>query len=135
MKSSEWLEEIQNYIDSSSEISYTTSTDLFIGRFFTFDDIVTVPSLTLYEESGEIIVGRLNKQNRNIRFVIRDKNVQDVLDRAHAVYEFLIENRVIEGTNYRTQLQTVFKSPSIMDVLQSSIFIADTVIGYLVTAN
>ena len=125
----------QNYIDSSTEISYTTGTDLFVGRIFTFEDILTAPSLALYEESGEVQFGRVTKQNRTLRFVIRDRTVQTILERAYAIYNFMCEHRVIEGTIFNTRLYYVFRTPAIIDLTNANIYMADFVLGYIVTAN
>ena len=134
MKTSGWLEEIQDYIDSSTDIVYTTTTSLFISQTFIYDKILTAPSLTLYEESGDITFGRITKQGRNIRFVFRDSSTSVVLDRAHSFFEWILDNRVIETTNFKTQSYRVFRPPAFVDVV-SDIYIADCVIGFTVTAN
>jgi len=135
MKSANWMEEIQDYLNAATQISYTSATDLFIGQIFSFDDILTAPSLTLYEEGSEITFGRINKQQRNLRFAFKDTSYETVMSNNHSVYEFMIKNRIISSTHYKSSVNIVFRTPSLVDVYRSNIYISDFVLGFIVTAN
>ena len=131
LKVQNFLEELQSYICAA--FGYTAGTDCLLGRIFELTDIVTTPSLTIYEEGGEWISGRQWKQRRNIRFVFRDKKQIDALNRALAFCEWLDKNRRITTDSFETRFALVFRVPGPVPSGRNGFFIADCVIQFLVT--
>lgn len=133
--SANWAEETQTYLTANSGLGYVNSVSCFIGRIFLIDDVTAVPSLTMYEEDGSVVFGRIDKQTRTVRFVLRDTTAHGSLDRAHALLEWVMRHRVWKTATYNTQLARVWKTPGLTPPAPEGVFASDVVVQFLVTSK
>ena len=132
LKLDDWPEEIQDYI--AANLSYTVGTDLFVGHVFEVDDITTSPSLVLYEEDSGVTFGRIDKQNRVVRFVFRDNTAQSSKERANSFLVWLRKNTFIKTDTYATRLNRFFQMPSAITPGESGIYPTEIIVSFIVTS-
>ena len=131
---SDFMEEIQDYIAANSSLGYVVGTDFFIGDILDIDAVTQLQGLTMYDE-GSSFPGRgrrLQYTERSVRFVVRDSSAQAANNRCWSLFDWMGTLWSFNTTSFDIKLARFDKLPSLFEARAAGVYLSDIVATFLV---
>jgi len=132
------IEDIQDYISSSSGLGYTTGTNFVIGDILDLSTLGATKAidLTMYDEGATLEPsGRRWHMHRDIRFVFKGAFGQGAVNNAWKFVDWIGTLRTFTTPNYRVWVENFPKLPSIIGATRADTYLADAVARFLLLSK